>query len=797
MEYKKAITDTINELKGSFRPADDDELVRAVQERAKKMSNNNENLRKVKFTEITPEYIEPKKSHKTLNVFFGIAGTAAVLAGAVFGLNWLNEHGGLKGPDVQGAGYHDTSETTAYAQPDSTMIPVTVPSDCVYRFNGFTMQPKQFVYDGMSLEFTYDIIYDNGIPDNFENDIALRVFGSNVKVHPQDTTQLLFTNGNTAELMWKHTSLDVLESLEIWIMPGSESAVSADMTEQYKFTVEIPEDSPYLSVDTDKYIGKAETDTAKLTHFDICKNTVGFVVENYPISNPTFEASVNYTDGTSEPLTAEIINVNDMSAENRHYFLYALYGTDINTLKSVTVNGREINIDGSDEIEFENFIGMTKDEARDYLEDKNRNFNFIEMEYDEPAGFIFKQEPPAGTLVSSSVTADLYVSSGTKYDVAIPENTRFVFDGLTVEPRWCTFDGMTLHMAYDVIYDDEPPADVTNDVIVGSEYGLVNDGYELNRSGNRVVMKKAVFYPYVMEYVNIDFVEKNTETSKTFTVYLPQTAPSFVADTNITIPVPETVEKLRLEAVEAVSSGICLLLEGNPEYGDKAGLFDVSVFLKNGTQVKVFTVDPYNIAVSENEFFVGFVAEPFDPQNISEIYVNGNQIYPSADNTSAVTEDDSGYRTGYYEGEEALNILKQYAGEEYCFPLENWKKDVITYRTHDEWTGDTSTDYRFNIPAEEGEPILAVTGGTVIETNSRNVPGQGEGIYITIQAADGRKWRYSHLSDYYVSEGDTVKAGDKIAAVGATGWCTGPLVCISFPDSEVIDPAEDIKNISE
>ena len=293
MEYKKAITDTINELKGSFRPADDDELVRAVQERAKKMSNNNENLRQVKFTEITPEYIEPKKSHKTLNVFFGIAGTAAVLAGAVFGLNWLNEHGGLKGPDVQGAGYHDTSETTAYAQPDSTMIPVTVPSDCVYRFNGFTMQPKQFVYDGMSLEFTYDIIYDNGIPDNFENDIALRVFGSNVKVHPQDTTQLLFTNGNTAELMWKHTSLDVLESLEIWIMPGSESAVSADMTEQYKFTVEIPEDSPYLSVDTDKYIGKAETDTAKLTHFDICKNTVGFVVENYPISNPTFEASVN------------------------------------------------------------------------------------------------------------------------------------------------------------------------------------------------------------------------------------------------------------------------------------------------------------------------------------------------------------------------------------------------------------------------------------------------------------------------------------------------------------------------
>ena len=168
----------------------------------------------------------------------------------------------------------------------------------------------------------------------------------------------------------------------------------------------------------------------------------------------------------------------------------------------------------------------------------------------------------------------------------------------------------------------------------------------------------------------------------------------------------------------------------------------------------------------------------------------GDETEVTAETTVIMNIPDDASRNGYYEGEEALDILKQYAGEDYCFPLENWTKDVINYRTHDEWTGDTSTDYRFNIPAEEGEPILAVTGGTVIETNPENVPGQGEGIYITIQAADGRKWRYSHLSDIYVSEGDIVKAGSRIAAVGATGWCTGPLVCISFPDSEVIDPAE-------
>jgi|GEM_PF-5448479 len=402
-----------------------------ILERAKKMEKSKENR------------------HRLSGIAAGIVGTAAVLAGAVFGLNWLNEHGGLREGGIEssnGAGYHDTAADTTYTQPEVTMTPVIVPEDFVYRFNGFTMKPRHYNYDGMTLELTYDIIYDNGISDNSENDIELRVFGGNVKVNPQDTTQLLFKRDNTAELMWKHTSLEVLESLEIWIMPGSESAISSDMTGQYKFTVGIPEDSPYLSVDTDKAIGKAETDTAKLTHFNICKNTVGFVVEDYPISDPAFEAVINYTDGTFEPLTAEIISVNDMSGDNRQYFLYRLYGTDINTVKSVTVNGREINADGSYEIEFENFIGITKAEARAYLEENNRNFDFIEMDSDEPAGIIFKQEPPAGKTVSSSVTAELYVSAGK--DIMDAAGDVIEFDGLTATIKKVDFDGTFLRVYY-------------------------------------------------------------------------------------------------------------------------------------------------------------------------------------------------------------------------------------------------------------------------------------------------------------------------------------------------------------
>ena len=109
MEIKEYFYRAFSDIRKDHDLPDDKTICKDILERAKKMKKN-DNVRQVKFTEITPEYAEPKKSHKALNVFAGVAGTAAVLTGAVFGLNWLNEHGGLKGPDVQGAGYHEDSE---------------------------------------------------------------------------------------------------------------------------------------------------------------------------------------------------------------------------------------------------------------------------------------------------------------------------------------------------------------------------------------------------------------------------------------------------------------------------------------------------------------------------------------------------------------------------------------------------------------------------------------------------------------------------------------------------------------
>ncbi|MCR4780697.1 MAG: M23 family metallopeptidase [Ruminiclostridium sp.] len=151
---------------------------------------------------------------------------------------------------------------------------------------------------------------------------------------------------------------------------------------------------------------------------------------------------------------------------------------------------------------------------------------------------------------------------------------------------------------------------------------------------------------------------------------------------------------------------------------------------------------------------------------------------------------------GYYEGEAALDILKQYAGGDYCYPLEEQITDDVKYRTHDEWTGpDISGDYRFTIKAQDGDLIFAVTGGTVVDVDTSHRYANSdseykEGFYVTIQSPDGRKWRYSHCSTVFVNVGDIVKAGDKIAAVGLTGFTTGAHLAISFPGSEIIDPEQ-------
>ncbi len=75
-----------------------------------------------------------------------------------------------------------------------------------------------------------------------------------------------------------------------------------------------------------------------------------------------------------------------------------------------------------------------------------------------------------------------------------------------------------------------------------------------------------------------------------------------------------------------------------------------------------------------------------------------------------------------------------------------------------------------DIPAPEGEVILAAADGTVSEVDFD--PERGN--YLVLDHGDGLTTLYGQCRDFTVEEGDTVRAGEMIGAVGSTGMSTGP-----------------------
>lgn len=75
-----------------------------------------------------------------------------------------------------------------------------------------------------------------------------------------------------------------------------------------------------------------------------------------------------------------------------------------------------------------------------------------------------------------------------------------------------------------------------------------------------------------------------------------------------------------------------------------------------------------------------------------------------------------------------------------------------------------------------GTPLYAVDDGVVEYAGW----GTGYGNYVFINHGDGVKTKYAHASKLYVKKGDTVKKGEAIAAMGSTGWSTGPHIHFEY-----------------
>ena len=101
----------------------------------------------------------------------------------------------------------------------------------------------------------------------------------------------------------------------------------------------------------------------------------------------------------------------------------------------------------------------------------------------------------------------------------------------------------------------------------------------------------------------------------------------------------------------------------------------------------------------------------------------------------------------------------------WVLPLANYAI-TATYGEYGLWAS-YHTGLDFN--ANSGDPILAVANGTVTETGYDG--SYGNKTVVTLD--DGTEIWFCHQTSIYVSVGETVRGGEVIGTVGATGNVTG------------------------
>ena len=107
----------------------------------------------------------------------------------------------------------------------------------------------------------------------------------------------------------------------------------------------------------------------------------------------------------------------------------------------------------------------------------------------------------------------------------------------------------------------------------------------------------------------------------------------------------------------------------------------------------------------------------------------------------------------------------------FVFPLAYATKitDAYGYRIHP-LSGTKKWHNGVDFAAGEGTAIYATKAGTVTSATYNEAYGN----MVTINHGDGYSSLYGHMTNYIVSVGDTVSAGQTIGYVGSTGWSPGP-----------------------
>lgn len=100
--------------------------------------------------------------------------------------------------------------------------------------------------------------------------------------------------------------------------------------------------------------------------------------------------------------------------------------------------------------------------------------------------------------------------------------------------------------------------------------------------------------------------------------------------------------------------------------------------------------------------------------------------------------------------------------------------------------GETQTFHNgIDIPAPWGSVILAAADGTVTEIGF----DAERGNYLVLDHGDGLETVYAICRDFTVKEGDTLRAGEMLGAVGTSGMSTGAHLCFQvWQDGQAQNP---------
>jgi murein DD-endopeptidase MepM/ murein hydrolase activator NlpD len=108
----------------------------------------------------------------------------------------------------------------------------------------------------------------------------------------------------------------------------------------------------------------------------------------------------------------------------------------------------------------------------------------------------------------------------------------------------------------------------------------------------------------------------------------------------------------------------------------------------------------------------------------------------------------------------------------------------------DPFTGRTAFHKGVDFAGKKGAEVVAVASGVVIWSG----PRYGYGQLVEVNHGNGYVTRYAHNDDNLVAVGDTVKKGQMIARMGATGRATGPNLHFEvLRNGKVVDPLSYIK----